>query len=201
MIKKYFGQFGEISKIMLPSLKKSFKGHCFIWYESEDSLQKVLQIKEHAIGERKLVCWKGKLRDWQSVIQNQGLLQQQAVDNGKSAKIEEKKEEKSQYEDMKITLLNEQIQEYEEMLDNYACPISFVLMVDPVTAEDGQTYERYYIEDWFAKNNTSPLTREELQSKKLIPNIKVKQAIAELNEKIKKCNTKIAELKIKKLKI
>ena len=41
------------------------------------------------------------------------------------------------------------------------CAASFEPFVDPVTAPDGFTYERYYIEEWFRQGkNTSPMTRQ-----------------------------------------
>lgn len=38
------------------------------------------------------------------------------------------------------------------------CPISQHIMIDPVSASDGQTYEREEIQKWLETNNTSPLT-------------------------------------------
>ncbi|CAI5475692.1 unnamed protein product [Closterium sp. Yama58-4] len=38
------------------------------------------------------------------------------------------------------------------------CPISQKRMTDPVVAADGFTYERYMIEQWLERNNTSPIT-------------------------------------------
>ena len=37
------------------------------------------------------------------------------------------------------------------------CPITQELMVDPVLAEDGRTYERKELIKWLATNSTSPL--------------------------------------------
>lgn len=51
-------------------------------------------------------------------------------------------------------------------------------MKDPVTAADGQTYERSAIELWFSKNNTAPLSNLPLNSKVLTPNILIKSIIA-----------------------
>jgi hypothetical protein len=44
--------------------------------------------------------------------------------------------------------------------DEYLCPITCEIMVDPVLADDGQTYERKAIVTWIAKNSTSPITQE-----------------------------------------
>ena len=50
------------------------------------------------------------------------------------------------------------------------CPITHEPMVDPVSAADGQTYERRAIEEWFTSAATSPLTGEPLKDKTLRPN-------------------------------
>ena len=54
--------------------------------------------------------------------------------------------------------------EYVNVPDHYKCPISQHIMTDPVVCSDGHTYERSYIEKWFSKKNTSPLTN------KILPN-------------------------------
>jgi Mg-chelatase subunit ChlD len=67
--------------------------------------------------------------------------------------------------------------------ENFNCPISHVLMENPVIAEDGFTYDKNSIEEWFKTNNTSPMTRSVI-SKVLIPNIEIKNAIQDfLNSK------------------
>lgn len=43
-------------------------------------------------------------------------------------------------------------------------------MNDPVMCADGHTYDREAIEAWFLSHNTSPLTNERLQHKKLLRN-------------------------------
>ena len=35
--------------------------------------------------------------------------------------------------------------------EEYVCPITAELPIDPVTAEDGRCYERHAIEDWFSR--------------------------------------------------
>eukprot|EP00198_Chlamydomonas_reinhardtii_P009920 XP_001699257.1 predicted protein [Chlamydomonas reinhardtii] len=59
------------------------------------------------------------------------------------------------------------------------CPITQLLMRDPVTTAAGHTYERCAIEAWFLNNNTDPTTRQLLTSKALIPSWTVKGAIEE----------------------
>jgi len=63
--------------------------------------------------------------------------------------------------------------------EDFICPLTHDIMVDPVTACDGQTYERVAIERWFDKgHSTSPMTREPLDRFALIEN-RVLRAIIE----------------------
>jgi U-box domain/Schlafen, AlbA_2 len=64
-------------------------------------------------------------------------------------------------------------------------PMSLQLMRDPVVAADGHTYERYNIEEWFAKQHelhrayTSPYTGDPIRHIDLIPNRDLKTDIDE----------------------
>jgi hypothetical protein len=71
---------------------------------------------------------------------------------------------------------------------SYICPISKDIMKDPVSTCDGYTYERTEIEKWLSQNNTSPLTNETLDNKKLITNYTLKGAINEFIVANKKIN-------------
>jgi hypothetical protein len=64
-----------------------------------------------------------------------------------------------------------------EPYKDWVCSISFKLMVDPVVAQDGHTYERTDIETWLRKNSTSPMDRSSITNTKLYPNIGLKTAI------------------------
>ncbi len=44
-----------------------------------------------------------------------------------------------------------------------------VVMVEPVIAADGHTYEKAAIKAWLLDNTTSPVTREDLAHMRLIP--------------------------------
>lgn len=44
--------------------------------------------------------------------------------------------------------------------ENLRCPITHTLLLDPVVASDGRTYERRAIETWLHKHKTSPFTRK-----------------------------------------
>ena len=65
---------------------------------------------------------------------------------------------------------------------DYLCPISYEIMKDPVICADGNSYERCEIENWFKKNNTSPLTGLKLRNTHLIPNNTLKRAIIQYQE-------------------
>ena len=62
--------------------------------------------------------------------------------------------------------------------DAFICPITYDIMVDPVVASDGNSYERAAIVDWFSRNNTSPITREPMPNT-LIQNRNLKKMIQE----------------------
>jgi hypothetical protein len=79
--------------------------------------------------------------------------------------------------------------------EDMLCPISCELMKDPVLAQDGHTYERCCIEQWFATGasladrtpkasplvagaSTSPLTNDTI-TRALLPNIFARRKIAE----------------------
>lgn len=53
----------------------------------------------------------------------------------------------------------------------YICPISHEIMTDPVSCNDGHTYDRISIETWLENHNTSPLTNAVLSDLTLRPNI------------------------------
>ena len=66
-----------------------------------------------------------------------------------------------------------------DVAEELLCPISCEIMTDPVSADDGHTYERACIEAWFAKGKrTSPATNELLESLKLRPNHVVRRMVA-----------------------
>ena len=59
----------------------------------------------------------------------------------------------------------------------FCCPLTSCVMKDPVVAMDGYSYERYAINDWFLENDTSPVRREPVTDKRLVPNRALKDAI------------------------
>ena len=64
----------------------------------------------------------------------------------------------------------------EEAFAELVCPITFSLPVDPVTAEDGNVYERSAIEEWLKQQLKSPVTNLAMGTK-LLPALRVKNMI------------------------
>lgn len=65
------------------------------------------------------------------------------------------------------------------IVDEYVCPITQELPLDPVTAEDGKIYERSSIEEWLSKHARSPFTNQAM-GKKLLPATQVRNIIEQL---------------------
>ena len=59
----------------------------------------------------------------------------------------------------------------------FVCPISCDLMVDPVVTCFGQTFERAEIFQWFRHRDTDPVTNQRVQTKRLVPNLVLRQLI------------------------
>lgn len=66
------------------------------------------------------------------------------------------------------------------------CPITLNLMVDPVVASDGITYERASLEAWLDNEKTSPLTGAVLESKTIFPNLAIKSLCDDFVQERKK---------------
>lgn len=73
----------------------------------------------------------------------------------------------------------------EPIYDAFVCPLTKQVMRDPVTLENGQTYEREAIEKWFRECKESgrklvcPLTLHELKSTELNPSMALRNTIEE----------------------
>lgn len=59
------------------------------------------------------------------------------------------------------------------------------MMENPFIAADGFTYERYAIMAWLDRHNVSPVTKQKLQHKMLIPNHMLHSAIQEWKQRVK----------------
>ena len=71
----------------------------------------------------------------------------------------------------------------DEMLEEYKCPITCDLPAWPVVAEDGMTYDRPAIEEWFQKGQgKSPMTNE-LMGTKLVDAVQTRNAIERMIRK------------------
>jgi len=68
----------------------------------------------------------------------------------------------------------------------FCCPITYDIMIDPVTDCFGHTYERKAIEQWYLNNSKSPNTNLQVTNKNLVPNYAIKQLIADYLEQEKK---------------
>ncbi|ONK55986.1 uncharacterized protein A4U43_C10F2970 [Asparagus officinalis] len=73
----------------------------------------------------------------------------------------------------------------EPIYESFVCPLTKKVMQDPVTIENGQTFEREAIEKWFKECRESrrklicPLTLKELSSTELNPSIALRNTIEE----------------------
>ena len=69
-----------------------------------------------------------------------------------------------------------------EVPQEYLCPITYVMMTDPVFDCNGHTYERSAIEEWFGKSWMSPITHSRVTNKNLTPNILLRGQISDFKE-------------------
>jgi len=84
---------------------------------------------------------------------------------------EEKKESREKFLKLKEILGN-------KIPPEFLCPVTGEIFEDPVTTTDGQTYEKFAIDEWFKSGHSkSPLSGVYLNSKLLIPNISVRNLI------------------------
>ena len=59
----------------------------------------------------------------------------------------------------------------------FMCPITMVVMKDPVLGTDGYTYEKEAIQQWLRSNTQSPMTREPMRMDGCRPNRALRDAI------------------------
>jgi len=69
--------------------------------------------------------------------------------------------------------------------DEFICPITYEILIDPVVIMDGHTYEKKAIDKWFANNGReghriSPLSGEVLKSDITIPNHNLRHLIQDI---------------------
>ena len=73
----------------------------------------------------------------------------------------------------------EQLLDNDDIPNEYICPISQKLMINPVTTLVGNTYEEEYIKKWLENHDTDPLFNETLKNKNLIENKGLKETISD----------------------
>eukprot|EP00475_Leptophrys_vorax_P043866 TRINITY_DN8585_c0_g2_i1.p2 TRINITY_DN8585_c0_g2~~TRINITY_DN8585_c0_g2_i1.p2 ORF type:complete len:407 (-),score=108.06 TRINITY_DN8585_c0_g2_i1:1479-2699(-) len=81
--------------------------------------------------------------------------------------------------------IDEKVQMLEKVIkipEEFYCPITHLVMKDPVVAHDGFSYERSAIEEWLANKDTSPMTNNVLADKTLRPNLVLRNSIGDLRE-------------------
>jgi serine/threonine protein kinase len=72
----------------------------------------------------------------------------------------------------------------DDMPRSFFCPVTGEVLVDPVLAGDGHTYERRAIQEWLRRSGQSPVTRHPLDEASLQPNIAMRNVIREWNDAI-----------------
>ena len=83
------------------------------------------------------------------------------------------------------SLVNSGILDGNEYPTEMDCPITQSLMLDPVTASDGHTYERSAIQYWFdTGHNRSPVTNETVPSQSLYSNYALRKIIQYRRQKL-----------------
>eukprot|EP00658_Telonema_sp_P-2_P021812 TRINITY_DN18695_c0_g1_i1.p1 TRINITY_DN18695_c0_g1~~TRINITY_DN18695_c0_g1_i1.p1 ORF type:complete len:162 (+),score=46.84 TRINITY_DN18695_c0_g1_i1:402-887(+) len=84
------------------------------------------------------------------------------------------------------TLLLGQLDSSVQVPRQFLCPITQEVMVEPVVAADGFSYEKQAISMWMARSNSgvclSPMTRDPMEDGRLIPNQVVRSLIREFYE-------------------
>lgn len=68
---------------------------------------------------------------------------------------------------------------------SFFCPITSMVMRDPVVDTEGNSYERAAIEEWLSRNATSPVTRQPLTKDQLKPNRALKDVIDHMEAQFK----------------
>jgi hypothetical protein len=83
---------------------------------------------------------------------------------------------------MRAELKNLKFSKENKVLHEFLCPLTKLIMFDPVMTADGISFERKAIESWMDKHDFSPITGEKMGSKILLPNFALKQLIKDFYE-------------------
>ncbi len=76
--------------------------------------------------------------------------------------------------------------DFESLPDYFKCPISWEKLSDPVITNEGHSYERWAIEKWLVRQDTSPITGLKLTDYSVLPNYALKSAVDDYVKKCKK---------------
>ncbi|KIE04381.1 hypothetical protein NF27_IE00170, partial [Candidatus Jidaibacter acanthamoeba] len=76
-----------------------------------------------------------------------------------------------------------QSKELFDIPEEYCCPITSQIMMEPVIIDSGETYEREAIIKWLKQNNTDPRTNTQLRTKNFIENRSIKRSIVTFLDK------------------
>lgn len=76
--------------------------------------------------------------------------------------------------------------DFESLPDYFKCPISWEKLSDPVITNEGHSYERWAIEKWLVRQDTSPITGLKLTDYNVLPNYALKSAVDDYFKKSKK---------------
>ena len=86
------------------------------------------------------------------------------------------------YDSLIIIMTSLITKQKQEIPTDLICPITGQLMKNPVITENGQTYEKEAIEEWFTRKKTDPLTGMKINTR-LIPNFLLRKICDEYREK------------------
>jgi len=110
-------------------------------------------------------------------------LRQSSVITGKHRALKRKEDVQLQQFDV-LSFMLQTTASYDEeddeaAPDNYKCPITRAVMVDPVSLADGHTYEKQAILNWIRTHNKSPKTGAVLPDTRVTPNHVLRSVIQE----------------------
>jgi hypothetical protein len=111
-------------------------------------------------------------------------LRQSSVITGKRRALKRKEDVQLQQFDALSSFVLQTAVPYDEdddetAPDNFKCPITRAVMVDPVSLADGHTYERQAILNWLRQHNKSPKTGAVLPDTRVTPNHVLRSVIQE----------------------
>eukprot|EP01018_Ginkgo_biloba_P019586 Gb_24127 [translate_table: standard] len=165
-------------------------------YASESADERTAEDIENALRDHREGLKVGPLKlksiaDKVALTSNQEVLREAcALEKEKDYVVTEKRKQEEDYINQVIGLVTQMCEYMLELKlaqtncgvpipEDFRCPLSLELMLDPVMVASGQTYEREYIQKWLDQGMTMcPTTRQTLDHTCLIPNYTVKAMIS-----------------------